>query len=517
MSGTSDNSSLTAAICSRELNKYRGMSTSIDDPLVDPDTGKKIDFYKILGLETWPGDGEAKKAYYKAAMKLHPDKNRDNLERAEIVFKYLQEAWKTLSDPTERAYYDRNRDLILSGGLEADEFYGVDTFVNLASYRSSSCYDQFDDSPRGFYTVYTSLFKTLAEEEVRAAKRRIDIKSYTDNELPMLQRRSAEESYPQFGPSDASDSAVSSFYSFWSHFQSVKEFMHENYYSTEGNSKYRRLAEGENKKFREKARLQFSTRIRDMATYLKRRDPRVEAYQERQRRQSAEAQQKREEKIQQNQKERAANKQALKEKISKRISDLTEKVNDGTISAQEMLELENIVSTQPLQSDKIADEFAERKEQSASGGSSNRSHHNPGTLSKELVAQGLAFDRSTGKLFCRVCNQRFQMEGEFKSHLTSKKHRNAQKESATTDASIKATTAFENTEKVEKVEKTEPKKRRRATREGGAGENGEKDEPHSREGDSKSSHQCKICKQRFESRTKLFKHIADTGHAALKQ
>lgn len=482
---------------------------SIDDPLIDPDTGKRIDFYKILGLDTWPGDGEAKKSYYKAAMKLHPDKNRDDPERAEVIFKYLQEAWKTLSDPTERAYYDRNRDLILSGGVEADEFYGVDTFINLTFYRSSSCYDQFDDSPRGFYAIYTYLFKTLADEEIRAAKRRLDIKSYTDNELAMLQRRVSEDTYPQFGPSDSSDAAVLSFYSFWSHFQSVKEFMHENYYSTEGNSKYRRLAEGENKKFREKARLQFSTRVQDMAAYLKRRDPRIEAYQERQRRQSAEAQQKREEKIKQSQKERATNKQALKEQIAKKISDLMEKVNDGTISAQEMLELESMVSTQPLQSDKIADEFAERKEQSASSGSSNKSHYNHGSLSKELVAQGLAFDKNTGKLFCKVCNQRFQMEGEFKSHLTSKKHRNAQKESATTDTPAK------NSTDTEKVEKVEPKKRRRAVQENCTTEPDERNEPY--DGGSKNIHQCKICKQRFESRTKLFKHITDTGHAALKQ
>lgn len=482
------------------------MTIPLDDPLLDPDTGKKIDFYKILGLVTWPGDGEAKKAYYKAAMKLHPDKNRDDPERADIVFKYLQEAWKTLSDPMERAYYDRNRDLILSGGVEADEFYGVDTFVNLTSYRSSSCYDGFDDAPRGFYTVYTSLFKTLADEEVRAAKRRIDIKSYVESELSMLQRRSSEGNYPQFGPSDASETTVSSFYNFWSHFQSIKEFMHENYYSTEGNSKYRRLAEGENKKFREEARLQFSIRIRDMAAYLKRRDPRVEAYQEKQRRQNAEAQQKREAKIQQIQRERIANKQALKEQVAKRISLLTEKASDGSITAQEMLELESMVSTQPLHSDKIADEFTDRKEVPASTSSPNKSHCNPGSLTKEFVAQGLAFDKVTGKLFCKVCNQRFQMEGEFKSHLTSKKHRNAQKEGASTDAPASTTTASE------KIEKTGPKKRRRAVQENALDET---DEPH--EEGSKNAHQCKICKQRFESRTKLFKHIADTGHAAPKQ
>lgn len=119
-----------------------------------------------------------------------------------------------------------------------------------------------------------------------------------------------------------------------------------------------------------------------------------------------------------------------------------------------------MASTQPLHSDKIADEFTDRKETPMNGGSPNKSHHYPGSLSKEFIAQGLAFDKATGKLFCKVCNQRFQMEGEFKSHLTSKKHRNAQKESAATDAPTKATINSEN------VERTEPRKRRRAIQEG---------------------------------------------------
>lgn len=35
-----------------------------------------------------------------------------------------------------------------------------------------------------------------------------------------------------------------------------------------------------------------------------------------------------------------------------------------------------------------------------------------------------------GKLFCKICNQRFNVVGEFKPHLESKRHKNALKEAS---------------------------------------------------------------------------------------
>ena len=43
------------------------------------------------------------------------DKNPDNMDEAKTQFQLIQAAYDTLSDPQERAFYDRNRESILRG------------------------------------------------------------------------------------------------------------------------------------------------------------------------------------------------------------------------------------------------------------------------------------------------------------------------------------------------------------------------------------------------------------------
>ena len=66
----------------------------------------KRDYYEVLGI---PGDAslsEIKKAYRRAAVKYHPDRNPGNHE-AEEQFKEAAEAYTVLSDEGNRARYDR--------------------------------------------------------------------------------------------------------------------------------------------------------------------------------------------------------------------------------------------------------------------------------------------------------------------------------------------------------------------------------------------------------------------------
>jgi molecular chaperone DnaJ len=67
----------------------------------------KRDFYEILGVERTVSADELKKAYRKQAVKFHPDKNPGD-KAAEEKFKELGEAYEILSDPQQRAVYDRH-------------------------------------------------------------------------------------------------------------------------------------------------------------------------------------------------------------------------------------------------------------------------------------------------------------------------------------------------------------------------------------------------------------------------
>lgn len=59
---------------------------------------KRKDYYKILGVEKDADENQIKRAYRKAAIIHHPDKNPDDEQAAER-FKDIGEAYETLSDP----------------------------------------------------------------------------------------------------------------------------------------------------------------------------------------------------------------------------------------------------------------------------------------------------------------------------------------------------------------------------------------------------------------------------------
>lgn len=72
--------------------------------------------YDALGVSASADQNEIKKAYKKAALKHHPDKNKDNPQAAE-KFKEVSQAYEILSDPEKRKTYDQyGLDFILRGG-----------------------------------------------------------------------------------------------------------------------------------------------------------------------------------------------------------------------------------------------------------------------------------------------------------------------------------------------------------------------------------------------------------------
>ncbi len=66
----------------------------------------KRDYYEVLGVDKSASAEEIKKAYRKAAVKYHPDKNPGDKE-AEEKFKEAAEAYDVLSDQQKRARYDQ--------------------------------------------------------------------------------------------------------------------------------------------------------------------------------------------------------------------------------------------------------------------------------------------------------------------------------------------------------------------------------------------------------------------------
>ncbi len=67
---------------------------------------QKRDYYEVLGVSKTATADEIKKAYRKAALKYHPDRNPGNKE-AEEKFKEAAEAYDVLSDADKRQRYDR--------------------------------------------------------------------------------------------------------------------------------------------------------------------------------------------------------------------------------------------------------------------------------------------------------------------------------------------------------------------------------------------------------------------------
>lgn len=65
----------------------------------------KPDLYAVLGVKRTATKAAIKKAYRRAAMKLHPDRNPGD-EKAAAGFKAVQEAWDVLGNDEQRRRYD---------------------------------------------------------------------------------------------------------------------------------------------------------------------------------------------------------------------------------------------------------------------------------------------------------------------------------------------------------------------------------------------------------------------------
>jgi molecular chaperone DnaJ len=91
---------------------------------------QKRDYYEVLGVSRGAPPDEIKSAYRQAALKYHPDRNRE--PGAEQRFKEAAEAYEVLSDPEKRARYDRHGHAGLDGvgvhdfgGMNVEDIFSI--------------------------------------------------------------------------------------------------------------------------------------------------------------------------------------------------------------------------------------------------------------------------------------------------------------------------------------------------------------------------------------------------------
>jgi curved DNA-binding protein CbpA len=95
--------------------EYNGHDIKLDIKSLKENLGKKDvsavekteagEFYDLLKVERNASSEEIKKAYRKVSMEVHPDKNQGSKE-SEDLFKKVNEAYETLSDPDKRKEYN---------------------------------------------------------------------------------------------------------------------------------------------------------------------------------------------------------------------------------------------------------------------------------------------------------------------------------------------------------------------------------------------------------------------------
>ncbi|KAF2365733.1 DnaJ domain [Trinorchestia longiramus] len=347
-------------------------------------------YYEVLQVPEDATDDVLKKSYRKLALKCHPDKNKGREAEADAEFKELSQAYTTLSDPQERAFYDRNKESILKG---ADDQGSTSDELNVFKYFSNRCYPGgFTDSNDGFYTVYRKFFHDLSLKDMEAMK-----------DEPV--------NIPSFGDSLSDLEDVADFYGYWTSYCSSMSFAWADQIDIRGAScRYvEKRIERENRKFRDKEKKQFNEEIRNLVLFVRKRDPRwkrrVEELEERSREVAARREEHRLRQLEERQKQLA--KDMENEALQKNNREYLEHLK---VSAYELEHLK--VSAYEA-------EHLKAMERSMRGNDSSASDEEGSEEFDELDDE----DSELIELSCLVCIKTFSHEKAKEQHMKSKKHK----------------------------------------------------------------------------------------------
>ncbi|XP_011205427.2 dnaJ homolog subfamily C member 21 [Bactrocera dorsalis] len=338
-------------------------------------------YYEELGVARDATDGDIKSAYRKLALRWHPDKNLNALDEAKERFQLIQQAYEVLSDPQERAWYDNHRDQILRGKNSDYTENCLDVF----EYFTSSCYRGYEDDEKGFYAVYREVFEKLAAEDAE----------FMDDDSEI-------EDIPSFGDSKSNyEEVVAPFYAYWQSYCTKKSYTWLCPYDVKDirDRRILREVEKEMKKVVQKARKERNDEVKNLVSFVRKRDKRVQAYKK-----------VLEERAELNRKKQEQNRL---EQIRKRQREVEEMRQNQKQSGQNNDEYET-------QLKQLAQDYGDSSSEEESETEDQEEGEN-GDVALESVDEQLYMD----DLYCVACNKAFKNDNAYANHETSKKHREA--------------------------------------------------------------------------------------------
>ncbi|TMW44997.1 hypothetical protein DOY81_009929 [Sarcophaga bullata] len=299
-------------------------------------------YYEELGVERDANESEIKTAYRKLALKWHPDKNLNCLEEAKERFQLIQQAYEVLSDPQERAWYDNHREQ----NIERKEF-------------------RLRRQLLGCVPIFTLCDSKSSYEEV-----------------------------------------LDPFYAYWSAYCTKRTYTWLCPYDIKEIKDRRILREIEKdmKKVVQKAKRERNEEVRNLVSFIRKRDKRVQAYKKVLEEKAAFNRQKQE----QNRLEQIRRRKQEVEEM-RQNSKIAASHNDDYEQQLKQLELEYSTDEEDYYEDEVDIELVNEWNEEVIG----------------LAEDYDGYEDEDGDiidLYCVACNKEFKTEKTFNTHQTSKKH-----------------------------------------------------------------------------------------------
>ena len=338
-------------------------------------------YYDVLNIAQSATAAEIKTAYRRLALEYHPDKNPT--PAAEQMFKTIVEAYETLSDEKERAWYDSHKNAVLYG----DDAAAEDAESWLFPYFRSDCFSGVHDATGGFFAVFRNVFDNVRANEPKGGK----------NTPPL----------PSFGTSQTDSDDVLRFYECWREFTSRQSFAWcDTYPEHQATCRYERRAMAqENSAIRAHKKKSYTMTVRLLVKHVQSHDPRFGAALLRRRAAREDKQ-----------------RQAAARQAEKRRAEL-ERLR---ASAQEEISSESDSEKENLYVELLWGQMAQTRKP-GDGAKKSAPADRAAAVLEALSELDIEAEEQPVGFPCQPCGKTFQTEKELGAHMKTSKHRQAVK------------------------------------------------------------------------------------------